>query len=159
MGKTGSVPRDLLLEVLGKRLEEAGFEKDNLELLTSELDISEFGEVLEQRKLILDANFAGEPHGELIHILQLDLMRFAAKEQKINPEALGDLVEWLGRVDEISLPSGDSFIPAEAGWEILFDSFNENKLSCPEILNPVIEQFFWIEVIDENFNTSISFTF
>ena len=53
-------------------------------------------------------------------------MRFAAKEKGIDPRLVGELVEWLGKTEEISLPSGDAFIPAEAGWEILFDSFNEN---------------------------------
>lgn len=139
---TGSVSPELMLEVLGKRLEEAGFEKDNIETLTTEVDVEEFGEVLQKRKLIVDQGFATEQHGELIHILQLDLMRYAAKREKIDPRLVGELVEWLGSTQEISLPSGDIFIPAEAGWEILFDSFNENLLSCPEVLNPVIERFF-----------------
>ena len=139
---TGSVSPELMLEVLGKRLEEAGFEKDNIETLTVELDVEEFAELLQQRKLIVDKAFAPDKHGELIHILQLDLMRFAAKREKIDPRLVGELVEWLGGTQEILLPSGDIFIPAEVGWEILFDSFNENLLNCPEVLNPVIERFF-----------------
>ena len=104
--------------------------------------MEEFGEVLQKRKLIVDQGFANEQHGELIHIFQLDLMRFSAKKRKIDPRLVGELVEWLGRTDEISMPSGDIFIPAESGWEILFDSLNENLLSCPEVLNPVIERFY-----------------
>ena len=52
--------QQLLIDVLSKRLVEAGFEINNIETLTTEVDYEEFGEVLQQRKLIIDQGFESE---------------------------------------------------------------------------------------------------
>ena len=71
--------------------------------------------------MIIDRFFEEDSHGPLIHIWQLDLIRFATKRQGINPEAVGDLYRWMGKNKLRQLPSGQVFEPLDNVWDVLFD--------------------------------------
>jgi hypothetical protein len=137
------IHRNILIEVLTNRLQEAGF-SSNIRSTRDELTESQFGQTLQNRELILDDFFISDPHGPFIHILQLDLIRFSAKRFGHDPKTLGDFYEWMGKNERIKLPEANrSFSPLAHTWDLMFDSFRWD-LTAPEIFNPILENYFGI---------------
>lgn len=140
------VPKRTVLLVLLERLESIGFTYGAKEI-TKQISQKEFGEILANKKLILDSHFENSTHGGLIHLLQLDLVAYALMKSKINPKILVELYEWMGRGVEIPLKdSSNSFNSLEDGWFALFDSF-ETDLTSPDVLNPILRAYFdWVTI-------------
>ena len=81
----GIVKEEVMLKVLKKRLAEIGLR--DIEFIETDVILSaeKFGKILKEGNLIIDRFFEEDSHGPLIHIWQLDLIRFATKRQGINP--------------------------------------------------------------------------
>lgn len=136
--------KNIVLSVLENRLKKAGFIY-GIEKINRTLSSEDFSEVLKSKKLILDSIFEFEVHGDLIHILQLDLMVYALKKQGINPSSMLAIYEWMGKNAKISLnESVGTFSPLEDVWGAVFESFNVDY-SNPRILNPVLEAYLDIQ--------------
>ena len=134
--------RDIMIQVLKDRLKEAGFENPNIIVTKKELSEAEFSKVLRDRDLIVDDFFIADPHGPLIHLWQLDLIRFGAKKFGHDPRVLGEFYEWMGKNEKVYLPENQkTFSPLLHSWDLLFDSFRFD-LTSPEIFNPFIESYF-----------------
>lgn len=137
------IHRNILIEVLKSRLSEAGFSSE-VKFTREDLTEGQFGRTLQNRELIVDDFFITDPHGPFIHILQLDLLRFAAKRFGHDPKTLGEFYEWMGKNEKIKLPEANrSFSPLAHTWDLLFDSFRWD-LTAPEIFNPILERYFGI---------------
>ncbi len=135
------IHRNILIEVLKSRLDEAGF-SSRVNFTRDDLSKEQFGRILQKRELIVDDFFISDPHGPFIHLLQLDLIRFSAKKFGHDPKTLGDFYEWMGKNEPIKLPENQrSFYPLAHTWDLLFDSFRWD-LTAPEIFNPILEQYF-----------------
>ena len=135
------IHRNILIEVLKNRLEEAGF-SSKVVFTREDLSKEQFGRILQNRELIVDDFFITDSHGPFIHLLQLDLIRYSSKKFGHDPRTLGDFYEWMGRNEPVKLPENQrSFYPLAHTWDLLFDSFRWD-LTAPEIFNPILEKYF-----------------
>ena len=82
------VPEKIVLEVALKRLKDTGLNVEAPERVWKSLSPSNFGELLLERKVIIDEGFRGKSHGHLIHLLQMDFLRFTALEIGLPPVLL-----------------------------------------------------------------------
>ena len=132
-----TVPEKALVDTILNRLISTGLNTGNPERVWLSLSPSNFGELLLDRKVIIDETFRGRDHGHLIHLMQMDMLRVTAKETNISQKVVGDLIEFIGRDKSIAV---DDFVfrPLEDIWDVLFDS-TEKDFSRPEILNIPIE--------------------
>jgi hypothetical protein len=143
---TGEISQTILLKVLQRRLNKAGFDKSKLSILKGELSPTDFAKILESRSLILDEGFAQSDHGVFVHILQLDLIRYSATKEGIHPGTVGAFYEWMGENETIYLPKNDTtFSPLFNLWDVYFDSFTWD-ITSPEIFNPIIEEFIGLKI-------------
>lgn len=140
------IPKRTVLLVLLERLENIGFTYGAHEI-NKELKMEEFAQILIKKKLILDSYFGKSTHGDLIHLLQLDLVSYALMKERINPKILVELYEWMGKGIEIPLEnSPEPFNSLEDAWYSLFDSF-EADLTSPDIFNPILTAYFnWVSI-------------
>jgi|GEM_PF-4739241 len=136
------IPEDVLKTVLQRRLKRAGFEgsEEKIAFLSKAVSSEEFGQVLKNRKLIIDVAFKGRTHGHFIHMLQIDFMAHLARKGGLDSKLVSDFYEYMGTDAQIDLSNGQSFKALEDGWFGLFDSF-ESDLSQPERLNPILEKY------------------
>tara|TARA_B100000925_G_C22010526_1_gene476125 strand:+ start:6123 stop:6974 length:852 start_codon:yes stop_codon:yes gene_type:complete len=97
-----------------------------------------FGHLLLTKKLILDKTFAGKQHGELIHLLQVDMMFHILGRNGFSNQQILDFYRWMGLSSRISGIDGQRLItPLSDVWVTLFDSFEKN-LGRPETFNPLL---------------------
>tara|TARA_B100000925_G_C22010526_1_gene476124 strand:+ start:5260 stop:6123 length:864 start_codon:yes stop_codon:yes gene_type:complete len=134
------VSEKVLIDVVMNRLKDTGLDVAKPERVWSSLSPSNFGELLLERKIIIDEGFRGKSHGHLIHLLQMDLLRFSAVEIGLPTRVVGDLVEFIGKNERVHVEDF-YFEPLEGVWDVLFDS-TERDFSTPEVLNIPIEKFF-----------------
>jgi len=131
------LPEKILIEVLLSRLKETGLDTKKPERVWTQLSPSNFGDLLLNRKVIIDDGFRGSSHGHLIHLMQMDMLRFLAVKEGIPVSVVGDTVEFMGRNQQF-LVEDFYFQPLRGTWDVLFDS-REKDFSSPELLNSVIE--------------------
>ena len=97
-----------------------------------------FGHLLLTKQLLLDKTFTNKQHGELIHLLQTDMMFFILKRNGFSNQQIVDFYAWMGKSSRVYNPSGRTIIiPLKDVWVTLFDSFEKN-LGRPEIFNPLL---------------------
>ena len=105
--------------------------------VTKSITPKNFSELLKGGHLILDRNFKNQLHGELVHLLQIDLLNFIAKKNQMTTGDVANFYRWMGKNNPILLEKGLIFEPVQHTWNSLFDSF-EPTLAKPENLNPVL---------------------
>lgn len=135
--RDGVVPEIALVDTILNRLISTGLNTGSPERIWLSLSPSNFGELLIDRKVIIDETFRGRDHGHLIHLMHMDMLRVTAKETNISQKVVGDLIEFMGRDNSIVVEDF-VFRPLEDIWDVLFDS-TEQDFSRPEILNTPIE--------------------
>lgn len=139
------VSEKIILEVLLNRLSDTGLNTKAPERVWSSLSPSNFGELLLERKVIIDEGFRGKAHGHLIHLIQMDLLRFTALDLNLSPRVVGETIEFIGRNSSIVVEDFN-FKPIDDIWDVLFDS-TERDFSTPEVLNVCLEKFFgWRDI-------------
>ena len=140
--KTKVVPEEFVLNALLRRIKRGGFDtrRENLEQVTVGLSNKEFGEVLKNKKLIIDLPFKKLRHGRFIHLFQVDLMIFILKTKGLDTSRVGDVYQWMGEQHTYKLKDGTEINSLIEGWYTFFDSF-EKDLTRPEWLNPILERY------------------
>ena len=138
--KEGKIPEQILIETILNRLQGTGLNTETPERVWLSLSPSNFGDLLIDRKLIIDETFRGKSHGHLIHLIHMDMLRLTAKNAGIPLKSVGDLVEFMGRDQKLRVEDF-TFEPLEGIWDVYFDSL-EQDFSRPEILNLSIETAF-----------------
>lgn len=111
---------------------------ESFESIERTLTEENFGHLLLTRKLILDKTFINKQHGELIHLLQTDMMFFILRKNGFSNEQIVDFYSWMGKGARVFDSKGETIIiPLKDVWVTLFDSF-ETNLGRPEIFNPLL---------------------
>ena len=136
------IPEEIVKVTLLRRVKRGGFEnkEDNIEYIRSPLPANEFGEILKQRKLIIDIPFKNGSHGHFIHFFQVDLMTYLLKSKGMDTSKVGDIYQWMGEQRSYTTSSGEVLNSIRVGWFNFFDSF-QTDITEPEWLNPRLEQF------------------
>jgi hypothetical protein len=130
---------EILLEVLGSRLEAAGFPKGNFKDVHFLLENDQFLDLLHDRLLIVDRTFSTDGHGAFIHVFQMDFLRFLLVHKKLSPKLLGEFYEWMGIGERFPLGENHIFEPGNDIWDTFFDGYNFS-IYRPEIFNVKIEE-------------------
>ena len=130
---------EVLLKVLGRRLEKAGFRRGNFEEVHFILENDQFLSYIAQKKLIIDRTFSADGHGEFIHVFQMDFLTFLVQNRGISPREVGKFYEWIGSGQMIELRKGLHFETGNDIWDTFFDGYNMS-IYRPEIFNGKIEE-------------------
>lgn len=137
------IPYKIAFKVLMDRSKVGGFEGtyESLMVTVDTLTLNEFADTLKSKRLILDEMFLDKDHGELIHILQFDLISYALRKSNLNSKLASELYQWLGQRHKFYIEEESLYFESiKSGWSGLFDSFQKDWTS-PEKLNPVIVKY------------------
>jgi hypothetical protein len=137
----GMISRSTILRVMEKKyIDTKMFE--SFQTIDRTLTEESFGYLLLTRKLIIDKTFAGKAHGELIHLLQVDMMFYILRKNGFTNKEIIDFYSWMGRSQRIHYADRNTAItPIGDVWATLFDSFEKN-LGRPETFNPMLMKVF-----------------
>lgn len=139
-----TLPYDVTIKVIISRARKVGFQ--GVITPTQTLRFDEFALALKSKYLILDNTFIGKDHGELIHMLHVDLMIYAIQRANQDPRLSTLLYEWIGERHENEFEGIETrFDSLKVVWGGLFDSY-QNDWTAPEKLNPLLVRYLNLEI-------------
>lgn len=123
--RTQTIPERLLRIELIEMAKNSGFE---VVVVSRKISPSDFVAMMHKRQLPIDLAFVDQPHGHLIHILQVLQIVFHIDKKYQQPGKTARFYQQL------------SGINYHSNWELIFDDQNDPG-SAPEVWNPIYQNY------------------
>lgn len=146
--KEGAVSKNIIISVILERSKEGGFsgKEQDIEVIGDIIEDHEFSEILTNGKYIYDYYQQDSPHGDLIHMFNLDFMIFSLRKNNDPVQLASRIYKWMGYFIDIEYGENEEFQfnVLNDVWAHFFDS-TDMSLTSPELLNGRFLKFFGID--------------